>query len=81
MGSVAEQLAEKGIHADRDGLHLMPPDQLQQSFRVGLRRCVCAQVNRVQQDRDWWERESVCERVSERERERVCVCVCVCVSE
>ena len=34
MGSVAEQLAEKGIHADRDGLHLMPPDQLQQSVAL-----------------------------------------------
>ena len=34
MGSVAEQLAEKGIHADRDGLHLMPPDQLGQSVAL-----------------------------------------------
>ena len=34
MGSVAEQLAEKGIHADRDGLHLLPPDQLAQSQQL-----------------------------------------------
>ena len=34
MSSVADALAEKGIHADRDGLHLMPPEQLQQSVAL-----------------------------------------------
>ena len=29
--SVAAALAEKGIHADRDGLHLLPPEQLKAS--------------------------------------------------
>ena len=31
MSSVQQALAERGIHADREGLHLLPPDQLQQS--------------------------------------------------
>ena len=31
MSSVAQALSERGIHADRDGLHLLPPEQLQQS--------------------------------------------------
>ena len=31
MSSVAAALADKGIHADREGLHLLPPDQLSQS--------------------------------------------------
>merc|ERR1719469_1129048 len=34
MSSVADALAEKGIHADRDGLHLLPPEQLQQSVAL-----------------------------------------------
>ena len=28
---MAQALSERGIHADCDGLHLLPPDQLQQS--------------------------------------------------
>ena len=31
MSSVAAALAEKGIHADREGLHLLPPEQLKAS--------------------------------------------------
>ena len=34
MSSVAAALAEKGIHADRDGLHLLPPEQLQSSVAL-----------------------------------------------
>ena len=34
MSSVADALVEKGIHADRDGLHLLPPEQLQQSVAL-----------------------------------------------
>lgn len=29
--SALQALAEQGIHADRDGLHLLPPEQMQQA--------------------------------------------------
>ena len=32
--SALSALAELGVHADRDGLHVMPPDQLQGAMSV-----------------------------------------------
>jgi len=31
QSAAKEQLASAGIHADRDGLHLLPPEQMEQS--------------------------------------------------